>query len=99
MSYNNYNKEQFEKVLKLRFVSSSNFEEFFDTFLATLNEHAPLKEKKNGYNHQVLMSKTLRKAMMKRSKLRNTFNKKRSFENWQNHKQQRNICSNILKVN
>ena len=46
-SCNNYNKEQFENLLKQRLVSSSNFEEFFDTFLATLNEHAPLKKKKN----------------------------------------------------
>ena len=43
------------------------------------------------------MSKTLRKAIMKRSKLRNTFSKKRSSENWQNYKRQRTICSNILK--
>ena len=43
------------------------------------------------------MSKTLRKAIMKRSKLRNTFNEKRSSENCQNYKRQRNICSNILK--
>ena len=43
------------------------------------------------------MSKTLRKAIMKRSKLRNTFSKKISSENWQNYKRQRNICSNILK--
>ena len=85
-SYNNYNKEQFENVLKMRLVSSSNFEEFFDTFLATLNEHVPLKKKKIRYNHQVFMSKNLRKAIMKRSKLRNTFNKKRSSENWQNYK-------------
>ena len=45
-SYNNYNKEQFENVLKQRLVSSSKFEEFFDRFLVTLNEHAPLKKKK-----------------------------------------------------
>ena len=43
------------------------------------------------------MSKTLGKAIMKRSKLRNTFNKKRSSENWKNYKRQRNICWNILK--
>ena len=43
------------------------------------------------------MSKTLRKAIMKRSKLRNTFNKKRSSENLQNCKRQCNICWNILK--
>ena len=43
------------------------------------------------------MSKTLRKAIMKRSKLRNTFNKQRSSENWKNYKRQGNICSDILK--
>ena len=42
------------------------------------------------------MSKTLRKAIMKRSRLWNASNKKRSV-NWQNYKRQRNICSNILK--
>ena len=80
-SYNNYNKEQFENILKQRLVRSSNSEEFFDTFLATVNEHAPMKNKKIQHNHQVFMSKTLRKAIMKRSKLRNAFNKKRSSEN------------------
>ena len=44
------------------------------------------------------MSKTLRKAIIKRSNLRNTFNKKRSSENCQNFKRQRNICSNILRT-
>ena len=51
-SYNNYNKEEFEKV------SWSNFEEFFDTFLATLNEYVPLKNKKVRYNHEIFMSNT-----------------------------------------
>ena len=83
--------------MKQKLVSSSNFEQFFDTFLATLIEHAPLKKKKIQYNHQVFMSKTLCKAMIKRSKLQNTFNKKRSSENWQNYKRQCNICLNILK--
>ena len=45
MSNNNYNKEQFANVFKQRRFSPSNFEESFDTFLATLNEHAPLKKK------------------------------------------------------
>ena len=43
------------------------------------------------------MSKTLCKAILKRSKLRNTFSKKRSSENWQNYKRQCNICYNTLK--
>ena len=81
-SYNNYNKEQFENVLKQRLASSSNFEEFFDTFLATLNEHAPLKKKRILNNHQVFISKTLCKVIMKQSKLRKTFSKKRYSGNW-----------------
>ena len=44
--YNNYNEEDFEKFLKQKLVSSSNFEEFVDIFLATLNGYAPLKKKK-----------------------------------------------------
>ena len=94
-SYNSF-KEQFKDVLIERLVSSGNFEELFDTFLATLNEHAPLKKKKFDIII-VFMNKTLRKAIMKRSKPRNVFNKKRSSENWQNYKRQLNICSNILK--
>ena len=43
------------------------------------------------------MSKTLSKAIMKRSKLLNIFKKRRSSKNWQNYKRQRNIWSNILK--
>ena len=44
-NYNKYNKEQLENVLKQRLVSSSNVQEFLDTFLATLNKNAPLKKK------------------------------------------------------
>ena len=43
-SYNNYNKKEFENVLKPRLVSSSNSKEFFDTFLAILNKQALLKK-------------------------------------------------------
>ena len=97
VSYNNYNKEQFENVLKQRLVSSSNFEEFFDTFPAILKEHVPMKKKKIRYNHQIFMCKTIYKAIMKWFKLQNTFYKKRSSENWKNYKRHRNISSNILK--
>ena len=43
------------------------------------------------------MSETLRKAITKRSKLRETFNKKLSSENWRNYKWQRNICCKLPK--
>ena len=34
---------------------------------------------------------------MKRSKVRNKFNKGRNAKNWSDYKQQRNYCSNLLK--
>ena len=43
------------------------------------------------------MTKTLHKAIMKRSKLRNEFNEERNFENWSEYKHQRNLCPNLLK--
>ena len=48
-------------------------------------------------NNQPFLTKTLCKAIMKRSKLRNKFNKKRNVKNWFTYKQQRNCCSNLLK--
>ena len=43
------------------------------------------------------MKKTLRKAIMKRSKLRNKFNEERNIENWSQYKRQRNLCSYLLQ--
>ena len=43
------------------------------------------------------MTKTLRKAIMKKPKLKNKFNKERNAKNQSSYKQQRNYCSNLLK--
>ena len=43
-SHNDYDKEEFENVLKERLVSSSNFEEFSDTFMAIQNQYVPFKK-------------------------------------------------------
>ena len=43
------------------------------------------------------MTKTLRKEITKRSKLRNNFNEERNIKNWSEYKRQRNLCSNLLK--
>ena len=75
----------------------SDFESFHFAFKVTLNKLAPLKQKLIRNNNQPVMTKTLRKAIMKRSKLRNKFNKERNIENWSEYKRQRNLCSNLLK--
>ena len=42
------------------------------------------------------MTKSLREAVMFRSRLKNNFNKKRSDENWDNYKKQRKFCVKLL---
>ena len=43
------------------------------------------------------MTKELGKNIMLRSKLNNSFNKDRSYENWCKYKWQRNFCVNLLR--
>ena len=43
------------------------------------------------------MSNELRKNIMLRSKLKNSFNKDRSYENWCKYKRQHNFCVNLLR--
>ena len=48
-------------------------------FIGIFNKHVPLKFKVVRANNNPFMTKDLRKAIMKRSKLKNEFNKKRSY--------------------
>ena len=43
------------------------------------------------------MTKSLRKATMLRSRLKNNFNKQRSNENCDNYKRQKNFCVKLLR--
>ena len=43
------------------------------------------------------MTKALRKAIMKRSRLKSIYNKKRSYENWDKYKKQRKFCMKLLR--
>ena len=40
------------------------------------------------------MAKALRKAIMTRSRLKNIYNKKRSYDNWDKYKKQKKIAWN-----
>ena len=74
-----------------------DFESFQFALKVTLNQFAPLKQKLIRNSNQPFMAKTLRKATMKRSKLRNKFNEEKNIKNWSEYKRQRNLCSNLLK--
>ena len=43
------------------------------------------------------MTKTIRKAIMKKYESRNKLNKKRNVKNWSYYEQERYYCSNLLK--
>ena len=70
----------------------SDIESFQFAFKVILNQFTPLKQKLIRKNNQPFMTKTLREAIMKRSKLRNKFNEKRNIKNWSEYKRQRNLC-------
>ena len=99
--YRNFDNKKFEEELQKQLPSVSDFESLQFAFNVILNQFSPLKQKliqpfNRNYN-QPFMTKTLCKAIMKRSKLRNKFNEERNFENWSEYKRQRNLCSNLLK--
>ena len=70
------------------------FSRLHRVFPNLLNIQAPLKKKLLRGNNSPFKTKTLKKTIMIRSKLKNRFHKTRSDENWLLYKTQRNarIC-------
>ena len=75
--YKNFNNKRFEEELQKQLLSISDFE----SFKVILNQFAPQKQKLIQNNNQPSMTKTVRKAIMNRSTLRNKFNEQRNIEN------------------
>ena len=67
----------------------NSFENFFQIFQNTVQLFAPLKKKYIRHENKTFMSKSLRKATMTHSKLRNEHNK--------NMTQEKNDCVKILR--
>ena len=56
-----------------------------------------MKSKKQRANHKSYMTKTLRKAIMKRSELASKYHKTKNNEDYSKFKKQRNFCSKLYK--
>ena len=95
--YKNFYNKRFEKELQKQLLSVSDFESFHFAYKVVLNQLAPLKTQTYTNNTQSSMTKTLREAIMKRSRLRDKFNKEINIESWPEYKCQCNLCSNLLK--
>ena len=67
--YKHFNQECFEKDLQyaLSIFEKMNYQEFEKTFIEILNKHAPMKKKLVSGNQVPYMTKTLRKAIMRKS--------------------------------
>ena len=95
--YSNFSSECF----KDDFMSSicqekHDYSDFEKKFIDTLNKHAPKKIKTFRGNQKPHINKTLRKAIMKRSQLKNKANKTRNATDILNYKKQRNY---VVKLN
>ena len=73
------------------------YDEFNECFMNALDKHAPMKKKTLRGNNAPFMNKTLTKAFMHRSKLKNKYNKNPNEINKTLYKKQRNICVSLLK--
>ena len=79
--YKNFNNEAFLNHLNENLYSTQTgiYAAFQETFVRTLNIHAPLKVKIVRGNNKPYMNKTLRKAIMLRSRLKNKANKSKNL--------------------
>jgi hypothetical protein len=64
------------------------FSDFEETFIQTVDKHAPVKQRKPCQNPAPFMNKELRKAVYKKRQLYNKYN---------NYRQQRNLVTKIKK--
>ena len=71
-------------------LNNTVYETFHEIVLSILNVYAPLK------NHATFVTKELRKAFMKRARVRNIYLKKRTEATKAAKNYQRNICDSLL---
>ena len=74
-----------------------DYETFERVFIALLDLHAPMKEKYMRANKSPFMNKSLHKAVMTRSRLRNKFLKNPSNANKMNYTKYRIYCTGLFK--
>ena len=91
--YRSFNIETFKKTLsdKLSTLESNSYSEFEKAFLTVLNKESPLKTMLFRHNNNLFMTKELRKAITKRSQLKNRYNKNRHYENWYLYKKTKEV--------
>ena len=100
-NYKTFNEQLFrielDKELAKIDLNNAELAEFHNEFLSVLNKHAPIKYKYIRANNSSYMTKSLRKEIMLRSRLRNKFLKTKTEESKQLYNKQRNLCVTLLR--
>ena len=98
-SYRSLSEEHFRAELcqKVSECQSDRYEDLERIYLETLNKYAPMKTISIRGNNKPHMTKDLRKAMMKRTRLEGIAYKTHSHEDIRKHKKQRNLVVNMNK--
>ena len=98
LDYKNFDHQVFKddlaSNLRVDVQNKTNFLKFQSTFLNIL---APVKKQNVCANEVPYMTKTLRKAIMTRSRLQNKYHKLKTDECLQSVKKQRNFCNRLYK--
>ena len=99
-NYRNFTKENFEADLSSAIAEKSphDLQEFEKLFDETLGKHAPFKSITIRGNVKSHMTKTLRKAMMLRTNLKNRANKTKNQEDIRKYRKQRNLVVKMNKI-
>ena len=92
--FKNFSFESFKEDLSDVLTACTNS---FETFQDALDKYAPKKKKWLRGNNEPHVNKMLRKAIMKRSKLKNKANKTKLPVDINNYKKQRNCVVNLNK--
>ena len=98
-NYKNVDNSNFKAELRseIELNQISDYNNFENVFLRVLEKHAPLKKKLVRANEAPYVTKTLRKAIIRRSQLENKYRKQRTRENKTLYKKQKNFCSRLYK--
>ena len=98
--YRNFSENKFHEDLTENFKThpSNDYNDFEQTFISTLDKHAPLKTVIVRGNNKPHMNKNLRRAMMKRTRLKRVANESKSAADIAEYKKQRNLVVRLNKT-
>ena len=99
-SYRNFSEPEFlgDMTASLAAIKPETYDEFENVIKQALDKHAPVKTAIHRGNNKPHVHKEMRKAIMKRTRLKNIANESKSEDDFQRYKTQRNLVVKINRV-